>query len=712
MKPVSNNINNSAEFMRHQNRRADVSGFTNRQNSQVSFGAGIDISKVASKASEIVNGSSQTLSKENCEFINKVIGGNFFNDKLSKCGYNIGDSSFVIKQPKLVTDLINTIKYPFWDMWLDIAASLIKNPKNDSIIARHIEKMNLEKNKELLFNIASSFDKNNPEKFANTVANNITQITRNYRSRDERTLNRILTATVSALYSSNDFFNISMLQKDDKNEANKAKKMRLKQELFRMGLSAGLTFITMGALDKHIKNSMGLSALSIAGSSLLSEVASRLLSKTPLRWLSPEEAKKISEKINEKKQAKTNSKPDININKEKNNATGKVSFSSNDNKNIFKDFANQDGSFLPITLLNKADNSNFSADKNDIKKEGKGKNNKFSIIKIVLAAAGIAGAIHFLSKTPPGKTVTSVLKNIEDFIKNKTTVIDGAEFEKFKTEVNKFNGDKELSEIMKEYSSMLDNTDKVTIKSERFIIAGLYNGITKIFKTMYTLLSMPAKWLDGKISKFLKVPADTTANMANNNKALGALYKIFDENKGNNGKISEEIKKRTRNFENCIETGDLANFSRTLVTVIGSYFFVNDYRNKVLIESGGKDTEGASAEAKQRLLHKLANFIINGTIMNVGNSLFKGPLNSSLISAGLIAIGEETTNEALVRKSTCQPILKKKSRQEIIDFEEKQLNKKGLMGKWSRFFRKITGKKTLSQKAGIDKNKIQETAKN
>ena len=89
--------------------------------------------------------------------------------------------------------------------------------------------------------------------------------------------------------------------------------------------------------------------------------------------------------------------------------------------------------------------------------------------------------------------------------------------------------------------------------------------------------------------------------------------------------------------------------------------------------------------------------------MNLGNSIFKGPLNSSLIAAGLIAIGEETTNEALVRKSTCQPILKKKSKQDIIDFEQKKLSKKGFMGAWTRLFMKLTGKKTLTQKAGIDK---------
>ena len=38
-------------------------------------------------------------------------------------------------------------------------------------------------------------------------------------------------------------------------------------------------------------------------------------------------------------------------------------------------------------------------------------------------------------------------------------------------------------------------------------------------------------------------------------------------------------------------------------------------------------------------------------------------------------------------------------------FQEKLLNDKGLMGKWLRFFKKITGKKSLTQKAGIDVSK-------
>ena len=45
-----------------------------------------------------------------------------------------------------------------------------------------------------------------------------------------------------------------MLQKDDIKEAKKSGKSRFKQEMTRMAFNAGTTFITMGALNKYIKN--------------------------------------------------------------------------------------------------------------------------------------------------------------------------------------------------------------------------------------------------------------------------------------------------------------------------------------------------------------------------------------------------------------------------------------------------------------------------
>ncbi len=694
MKLSSNSINNSPELVRHRKQNNGVFGVSIPKKSELAFTSGIDAGKVVQKASSTI----QTLTKDQCIFIDKEIGNGFFAKTLQECGFDVNDALLTFKQPNLFIDLFKTLKYPFTDMWLDIAAYFNKNPKPGGIVSKYLQKTDLQKKQELLFNIAAQFNQNPDEKFAASVANNITQAVKNYRSRDERTLNRLLTASVSALYSSNDFFNISMLQKDDKSEAKKAQKARLKQELYRAGLSAGLTFISLGALDKHIKNNMYLSAFTIAGSALISEIVSRLLSKTPLAPLSSEKAKEIAEKKNnEIQKTKNNDQKTKQPESKQADAQNKtvVSFKAGVEKNIFKDFAKKDGTFAPVNIINNTENSQ------NVKTDSKPKENKkgkFGILNIAFAALAAVSLIEVLSKTSGGKVIGTKLKDIESFIKTKTITLSGKELQKFKDSVSELSSDKDIEKVIKEYSDALQGKTELEIKSNRFLISGFYDGLTRVFKTIYTILSAPAKG----VMKLLNPKAEEGV-VGVTDKSLGALYAILEENKGDKAKMIEEIKKRTRNFGQCVETGDLANFSRTLVTVLGSYFFVNDYRNKVLIESGGKDIEGANAEAKQRIGHKLANFIINGTIMNLGNSIFKGPLNSSLIAAGLIAIGEETTNEALVRKSTCQPILKKKSKQDIIQFEQKQLSKKGFMGAWTRLFMKLTGKKTLTQKAGIDK---------
>ena len=257
------------------------------------------------------------------------------------------------------------------------------------------------------------------------------------------------------------------------------------------------------------------------------------------------------------------------------------------------------------------------------------------------------------------------------------------------------------------------------IKSKADIpgVSGLYSGLTKIIETIYTILSLPATAITWLINKNNAEACKTfdrllELNTPNYKKELTELGNLFaSAEKGNisfrlrakdpSTYLAEEIGKRTRNVEIGAETGDLANISRTMVTAITTYFFVNDYRNRVLIESEGKDVEGANEEAKERLMHKLSNFVINGTLMNTFNNVFKGPLNDKLINAALVAGATETTNEFLVRKSICSPIGKKPSKQSIIEYEENQMNKKGFMGWWTRTFRKLTGKKSLTQKAGI-----------
>jgi hypothetical protein len=97
--------------------------------------------------------------------------------------------------------------------------------------------------------------------------------------------------------------------------------------------------------------------------------------------------------------------------------------------------------------------------------------------------------------------------------------------------------------------------------------------------------------------------------------------------------------------------------------------------------------------------------------MNLFNSVFNKTLNGSLLGATAIASATELCNETLIRKTICQPTKKMNSKQEIIDFEETQLSRKGIMGLWTKLYMKLTGKKPLSQKAKIKKATILETSK-
>ena len=594
-----------------------------------------------------------------------------------------------------------------------------------------------------------------PEKcseiFKNTISSNITKIKKNYESRDERTLNRIVTATVSALYSADDFYNISMLQKNDDKEAKKSHKKRFNQEIKRMATSALFTFISLGMLDRYTKKNIFLNALVIAGSTLLAEIISRVSEGNSLVPLTPKQAALKAQK----------EKGIKNVQAQNDNAKTNVAFKANlkDEKEIFKNFAREDGSFATIEALNKTETS---------QKPKKAK--KTNIIAYIFAAFAAASTFYLAAKKIKGdfdynkakaafckkyensleynkvtdemiqdlKAISKEYKErsekfeplakLKTLITKKKVKTDLAELEKKITKLKRTKEGRKISDVLDIYLEHIatfkdKKTNKFTnpvIESEVDIlgISGLYSGLTKIIETVYTILSLPGAAIMSLLNRKNADACKTFDKLLEQNapkykKELTELNKIFHNTENgrrlfknriedNNTYIAKEIGRRARNVEIGAETGDLANISRTMVTAITTYFFVNDYRNRVLIESEGKDVEGANEEAKERLMHKLSNFVINGTLMNTFNNVFKGPLNDKLINAAIVAGATETTNEFLVRKSICSPIGKKSSRQAIIDYEQEQMNKDGFMGWWTRTFRKLTGKKSLTQKAGID----------
>ena len=723
--------------------------------------------------------------------IDGILGEKHFREMLQQAGCEIKDDVLTIKNRTfLKDDLGKTILSPFTEFIPAVAKKIYKlfgaDVNKSKWLSDSIASKNKDDARNLVLDIVEEFSGRKygqeldfsrcSSKFNDEVTSNITKVKKNYATRDERTLNRVVTSIVSAFYSASDFFNISMLEKDNKNEAKEAGKDKLKQDFARMGLNGLCTFIALGAFDRYTKRNIVLNSLVIAGSALLAEILSRMIAGNPIKPITPEEAKFIAQARKAKKAQKEEMLKQEQT-QQNNNQT--IQFKSNikNTNDVFSSFTNKDGKLTAlnqqtIQIANEANNTPQNQTKDNNNKKPK----KLGLVKTLGIAFGAATTVFFGMKLLKGdyralkaqkeflnehaknlgeateEQIEKLVSELPDDIKkaakdivsehNKTS--DKATFlTQFKKLLTKKKVDIDVNELISDLEKLKNSPEGAEIegllnkyienaqnfleksakdgkfqhKTNRFIISGFVDGFTKIFKTIYDILTIPAKginWIIGKITKnsetektFGKIMNEI--NIKNPKKykdELGELHQLIQSSKKSNKSNShlvDTIKKRARNVETSQETGELANISRTMVTAIGTFFFVNDYRNKVLIESEGKNIAGAKAEMNERIWHKVFNFIINGTLMNVFNTTFKNTVNGSLLGAATVATATELTNEALVRKSICQPITPQKSRQAIIDFEEEQINKKGFWGKWSRTFKKITGKKSLTEKTGVKK---------
>lgn len=551
-------------------------------------------------------------------------------------------------------------------------------------------------------------------KFNTKVASEIATLAKNYETKDERTLNRIATSLVSTWFSANDFYNISMLQKDDKKEAEKAGKTRRNQELTRMAISASLTYLTLGVFDRSVKNFKLGTPLVIGLSTLASEVFSRMLNGVKLTPLSPKQAEKIAKKKKEEQKLQTQQNTQAeNIKQDTHTSLKKEGVQNIAFQNIYKNSAQ--GSAYDMLI------KNISNEKTPV--ENTKKEKKSGIKTAVLFLLAVSNIFFWVCQHKKGdKKIGELIQDKYERFTRKTTPIDTKKIIEYVNKMKNNEKGKDIIPILDEYMEFVESSKNAPMEyiQKRPFVSGLIDGILKIPKTIYTIFSIPSKGISHimehmdkeKTLNSLRTDEDVVGEKITKEKikALGMLNSLINENVAKTGKSSSDtidnlindVKKNTRNLKvNQGETGELANISRTIVTAISTYFFVNDYRNKVLLESEGKDIKGANAEASERCAHKAANFVINGTLMNLGNSIFRGPLNASLRFATILPFFTEILNESLIRKFICQPIGKMDSRQAIIDYETKKMQSKGLGGIWSRTFKKLTGKKSLLEKTGI-----------
>lgn len=760
------------------------------------------ISKTNKKITTYTNMSSVS------ESINKILGNDFFESVLDKTKLFINkeNDQLQIINSNIGIELLKVLKYPIVDLPRDLINSFFRflsKAKPFKGFANSVLKLSplknradfvfQEKNKNLLLNVLETFANKdlglkigeetnfNLEKCANyfkeKAANQMTKTVPNYYVKDERALNRLATGLVSSLFGAWDFHNISMLQKDDKNEAKEAGKSRFKQEMSRMCANAGITYLTLGVLNKYIKNSLALNVAAIGIGALIAEVGSRIINKTPLLPLTPAQAAKLAEQKKSDKNKSDNKEVKGEEQQSENTVKQMPMKGSTKEEQVFGKFLSDKGAITPLEMLQ----SNTKALKDEQPKTKK----KMSLKKALLYAFGITSAVYLLSAIIKGefkfnkeikKIYNGNTDKINDYINNEVSNLDKGVSDKieaaktsFKNRSDKFDifgklkdritkytkeinltelskrleainketESKEISEILDKYVSVIDRNKAEILKNQAGKIdedkakdiifkakdnipgiTGIYEGVAKIFRTAYQVFSLPGLAIKSLINRVLYKNSNAayqkikTATFKGKDKDLILeLDKIVKkcmsnpEDKEGAKKAIEMIKKNVRNVSDSPEIGELANYARTCVTVISSFFFINDYRNRVLIESGGKDVKKAEEEKNQRIAQKLANFVVNGTLMNLFNSTFKTQINSGLVPAAINAVATETTNEFMVRKLINSPILPKDSKQEIVDFEEKQSNKKGIAGWWSKTYRKLTGKKSLSEKAGVTTDK-------
>lgn len=132
-----------------------------------------------------------------------------------------------------------------------------------------------------------------------------------YDTKHERSLNRIVSGFIPAIFLANDAYNLSRMCNDNPSEANAEKKIRFRQETSRVLAQAYITLITMGAITKHINKSKFAVMANVGITTLFTETISRLSAGKQISRISPEKAKELNAKASGNNQKNTDkSSPD------------------------------------------------------------------------------------------------------------------------------------------------------------------------------------------------------------------------------------------------------------------------------------------------------------------------------------------------------------------------------------------------------------------
>ncbi|MDD3594336.1 MAG: hypothetical protein PHX18_06895 [Candidatus Gastranaerophilales bacterium] len=530
--------------------------------------------------------------------------------------------------------------------------------------------------KELLINASKMFDLN----------------TGKYNTVHERSLNRIVSGIIPAVFLSYDAHNLSRMCNDDKIEAQKEQKVRFKQEITRILSNSYIQLITLGALTALINGSMGLTIGVTIITILATEVYSRIANGKSIGFLSKEKAKELSQ-------------------------DGKIPEYNFDAK-LFETFRGRApyNTTFGIFMKKGASKVSFTNSKKD--KAPKGNNALppkddgalINLSTLIKAFIGLAAGGFIAAKFSKTEFYARTLKPFFGFFKNHYKQLVEKPFTMTKSEFNTLISKLEKSgaqTLVEEYKNIMAKS--ATVKGEEYILNNIARPVVKpmvdlaigIPKYLWLAITVPYKLtntLYKAVTRQKTIPKAKTdlEILTNTLKGLKTKLKLSE------GEFKQYLDTQVLNSFNkkdfsSSDNSIISTLTKASATVATGGFLVADNYNMVMLKSKGEDERGAKLKAKERVVQETSRLFYSTMFIDTFNRAFSNVYKASLMGMSVVTLFNALISEAFTRKAIGMPVLPH-SRDEIITMEHENASKKGIIGGYYRLIAKLSGKKPLSSK--------------
>lgn len=477
----------------------------------------------------------------------------------------------------------------------------------------------------------------------------------NYGAQTSQWMNRGVTGSLTAWFIGSDFNNLRRLQDDNAHEAKKEGLEKFKQQELYIGLATVLTYFTNMTLKNFINSSLPFTFVVGSLNTVATQALSRKLTGRPVLPV------------------KKHDDPASNTNKSCIAVKGN---SLNKSDKIFAQFSSKKTSFkgLPPGVMNQVEKMTAET------MTGEGFSHVFRFLKHVNPLQSEQLFNDILKKN---KHITE--KQLKKVINGKSQDIE-------KIIIGKSNFHK--------FCNNLKDAVLMPVTAVLALAKMSVNGIAKLIgKEPVFKKKAEAKGLSEIYVKNIQKYMQTIKKQLNQEKITDHEFvESLEKNNSHSKKVKKLFGDLVTKFssEKASYSGAAASTLIKLTSGASVPFFFWDAYNTVKNSNGSE--EKAREKAKERAAQDLTRQVFSLWIVNALNKIFENVINHSLLGLLAVSAGSVTLYETLTRTSCGSPVLPK-TKAKLEKIEEDNEKKKGLAGFYMHLMKRLTGKKSIKEKA-------------